>query len=401
MFKKGSCVKNRKRQYLFATLLITLFLSANSIVAATYTGTVAPILSALVRYGFNDTDRGIVTYSPRPGQIIYGPILDSKGNEIKKGDLLIQLKSNYHEEEVNAAKADVKLAEAQLAFATKNYKRAIQLGRNTNVISQQTYDNYVATYEESVQGLESAKQALITAQTLYDLVQLRAEYDGIVTKIYMAGALLNNEPPVLQYAALNPMGVKIKIDHTDANKINKLTSTVKVYPVRGDKEARGILVNMTKLTDDGIMLAVPNHMVAPSCDPTKTLIVNNAKPVLRLYTSRSATKPLAVPETCIVKDGQESYVWLLSGNKDNQPRTGVNKIYKAEKVSVKPGQLVKRINNHIDYTELENSGKLAQYDLILMNDNLPSGLKDGTDVYLAENKYVFMPGDSVKIEVSE
>ena len=401
MFKKGSCIKNRKRQYLFATLFITLFLSVNSAIATTYTGSVSTILSGLVRYGFNDTDRGIVTYSPRLGEIIYGPIYDSKGNIVKKGDLLIQLKSNYHEEEVNAAQAKLKLAEANLTLATKNYKRAVQLGRDSNVISKQMYDQWVATHKEAVAAVSQSKEDLISAQSLYALIHLRAEYDGIITKIYMAGGLLNNEPPVLQYAALNPMGVKIKLDHADALKINKLSSNVKVYPVRGDKKARGILVNMTKLTDDGIMLAVPNYMVTPSCDASNTLIVNNAKPVLRLYTSQSNATPLAVPETCIVNDGQDSYVWLLSGNKDNQPTTGVNKMYKAEKVNVKTGELIKRFNNHINYIELADSGKLAQYDLILMNDNIPSELKDGANVYLAENKFVFMPGDEVKIEVSE
>ena len=105
----------------------------------TFTGTVTPILSALVRYGFNDTDRGIIIYSTKVGQYVYGPIMDSEGTVIKKGDLLIKLLSQYHEDQVEMAKANLKQAEANLVLATQNHKRALQLGNKDGAISKQMY----------------------------------------------------------------------------------------------------------------------------------------------------------------------------------------------------------------------------------------------------------------------
>ena len=395
-------------------LLLTLFLNVNALYAAakapvytkkdnTFTGTVTPILSALVRYGFNDTDRGIVTYSTRPGQFVFGPVLDSTGKVIKKGDLLVRLKSNYHKQEVDAAVANIDLAKSQMTYTTKNYKRAIQLGKNTNVISKQNYDLFISQYFEAQEALNAAQKSLITAQSLYDLIHLRADFDGLVTKVYMAGALLNNEPPIIQLASTNPMGIKIELDHSIAMKLNNINNTVKVYPVRGDKKATGILLNMTKLTKDGIMLAVENYLISPTPAKPNTLIVKNAQPVLNLYSSEKISKPLAVPNTSIFQDkgSKESYVWQLVGNKDLQAGKGLTGTYTAKKVNVQPGQLVKRINNHIDYIALENAGNLSQYDLVLINDNLPQGLKDNAEVCLAPNQYLFMPGDQVKIEVNE
>jgi len=416
MLRKELSGKNRKQKYLFGTLSLALIFCVNGLYAAapsptaytekdnTFTGTVTPILSALVRYGFNDTDRGIITYSTRPGQFVYGPILDSKGKVIKKGDMLIRLKSNYHKQEVETAIANINEAKANLVYTTKNYKRAIQLGRNTNVISKQNYDTYVSTYFESKKALQAAQESLITAQCLYDLIHLRADFDGIVTKVYMAGALLNNEPPVLQLGSLNPMGVKIELDHSIAKKLNKINNSVKVYPVRGDKKATGILLNMTKITEDGIMLTVENYLISPTPTKPNTPIVNNAQPALRLYTTESTDKPLAVPSTSIVQDkdsSKGSYVWQLVGNKDVQSGKGLAATYTAKKVPVKPGQLIKRINNHIDYIALDSAGNLSQYDLVLINDNLPAGLEDNIEVCLAENKYLFMPGDKVKITINE
>ena len=412
--------KNRIQKYLFGLLVLTLFLCINeaharflginglhagtlsySVEDKAFTGTVTPILSSLVRYGFNDLDRGIITYSTVPGQFVYGPILDSKGNVIKKGDLLIKLESNYHRQGVKAAEANVRLAEAELVFCTKNFKRAIQLGKKTNVISKQEYDTYVAQYEEAIADLDAAKQALVTAQTLYSLIHERAVFDGLVTKVYEAGGLLNNEPPVLQLAALNPMGIKIELDHSIAKKLNNINNTVKVYPVRGNRKATGILLNMTKLTDDGIMLAVENYLISPKLKNPNTPIVNNAQPVLKLHIPENINKPLAVPSVSLAEDTQGSYVWQLVGNKDVQPGKGLSNIYKAKKVYVKPGPLIKRINNHVDYRALDNAGNLSQYDLVLIVDNLPESLKDNDEVCLAENKYLFMPGDKIKIEFNK
>ena len=393
-------------------LLLTLFLNSNGIHAATlepaknknsnsFTGKVTPILSALVRYGFNDLDRGIVTYSTRPGQFVYGPTLDSTGKIITKGSLLIKLSSNYHKQEVEAAAANIKLAKADMVLSTINYKRAIQLGEKTKVISMQDYDLYVSQYKEAIANLEGAKEALITAQSLYDLIHLRAAYDGIVTKVYMAGALLNNEPPVLQLGSLNPMGVKIELDHSIAKKLNNMNNSVKVYPVRGDKQATGILANMTKLTNDGIMLAVENYLVSPKLDKQNTPIVYNTQPVLRLYTSDSSSKQLAIPIPSLIEDSNGTYVWQLVGNKDAQAKKGLSNLYTAKKTYITLGQLIKRINNHIDYIVLDNTNNLSQYDLVLINDKLPTNLNDNTEVCLADNKYLFMPGDEVKIEVSK
>ena len=241
---------------------------------------------------------------------------------------------------------------------------------------------------------------MIVAQTLYDLVNERAVFDGVVTDTYMNGNLLNNEPPVLQLAALNPMGIKITLDHSIAKKLNNLNNSIKVYPVRGDKKATGILFNMTKLTDDGIMLAVENYLIAPKLENPDTPIVNNAKPVLRLHTLSGYEKPLAVPAICLAKDDQGPYVWQLVGNKEAQAGKGLANIYKAKKVYVKPGELIKRINNNIDYRSLDTAGDLSQYDLVLINDNLPANLKDNEEVYLSENQYLFMLGDEIKIEIN-
>ena len=412
MLKKEVSRRNRIQKQLLSMLLLALFLGVNGLYAAkatptytdkdkTFTGTVTPILSGLVRYGFNDTDRGIITYSTRVGQFVYGPIIDSEGKTIKKGDLLIRLYSPYHKSEVEMAKANLKQAHAELVFATQNHKRALQLGDKDGAISKQQYWSYIYNYQAKIANKKSMEQALIVAQTLYELIHERAVFDGVVTKVYMNGNLLNNEPPVLQLAALNPMGIKIKLDHSIAKKLNNLNNTIKVYPVRGDKKATGILFNMTKLTDDGIMLAVENYLISPKLENPNTPVVNNALPVLKLYTLAEAGKPLAVPSLSFAKDNQGTYVWQLVGNKDVQSGKGLSNIYKAKKVYVKPGELIKRINNHIDYRALDTEGDLSEYDLVLINDNLPSGLKDNEEVYLSENQYLFMLGDEVKIEINE
>jgi hypothetical protein len=409
--RKKPTRNNRIQLYLFNVLLLALFLSANGIFAAakapvytdkdkTFTGTVTPVLSALVRYGFNDTDRGIVVYSTRVGQFVYGPVTDSKGKVIKKGDLLIKLDSPYHKQEVQTAKANLKEAQANLTYAEQNHKRALQLGDKDGAISKAQYWLYIYTYNGAVENLKSMQKALIVAQALYDLINERAVFDGVVTKTYMNGNLLNNEPPVLQLAALNPMGVKIELDHSIAKKLNNLNNSVTVYPVRGDKKAQGILFNMTKLTDDGIMLAVENYLIPANLGNLDIPVVNNGLPVLKLYSLGEAGKPLAVPNVSLAKDSKGTYVWQLVGNKDLQSGKGLSKIYKAKKAYVKPGQLIKRINNNIDYRSLDSSTNLSEYDLVLVNDNLPAGLKDNDQVCLSDNQYLFMPGDTVKIEIN-
>lgn len=117
--------------------------------------------------------------------------LFTEGSVIKAGMPLYQIDPSSYEAALSSAKAELARAEANLAAAVareSRYKSLVAI----KAISQQEYDDALATLGQSKAGVQVAKAGVITAKINLDYTRVLAPIDGVIGKSNVTeGALVN------------------------------------------------------------------------------------------------------------------------------------------------------------------------------------------------------------------
>lgn len=190
-----------------------------------------------------------------------------EGQEVKEGDLLIQIDDIQYGADVNIAKSQVQQTETTLQIA----KQRMQEGKkvferqkilyNEGLISDQefenartTYEALVADYQNALSALSSAKSSLTTAYDRYSKTRYRAPINGIVTKIdvevgeIVVPGTTNIQGTVMMVIAnTGIMEVEAEVDETDVIKVElnqKANIEIDAYP---DEIFTGNVVEIGKM----------------------------------------------------------------------------------------------------------------------------------------------------------
>jgi membrane fusion protein (multidrug efflux system) len=118
-----------------------------------------------------------------------------EGQKVQKGDLLYTIEDDIYKAKLDAAEASVKISEASLINATKNWNRIEKLYK-TKSVSEDLKDSTFSDYEQAVGTLSLAKAQLMQAKIEYDYTKVKAPISGIVgLKKVDIGDLVTNTPP--------------------------------------------------------------------------------------------------------------------------------------------------------------------------------------------------------------
>jgi RND family efflux transporter MFP subunit len=163
-----------------------------------------------------------------------------EGSRVKKGELIARLENADLEAvrdraaaNVNAAKATLAQAEAELIDARLNYQRLKQLLAQ-NLISRQDSDTAEARYQKAVAGVANARAnikssaaALDESQTAVEYSLIRAPFDGVVlTKnaevgevVAPFGAAVNARAAVATMADMSSLMVEADVAEANINQV--------------------------------------------------------------------------------------------------------------------------------------------------------------------------------------
>lgn len=137
--------------------------------------------------------------------------LFEEGAEIKAGTPLYQIDSATYEAALNSAKAELQRAQANADAAIareSRYKNLVKL----KSISQQDYDDALATSGQAKAGVAAAKAAVVNAQINLKYTKVLAPIDGVIGKSNVTeGALVSaGQAEVLaNIIQLNPIYVDV------------------------------------------------------------------------------------------------------------------------------------------------------------------------------------------------
>lgn len=161
-----------------------------------------------------------------------------EGQEVKKGELLVQLDGTQYREEVVRASAGVRSAEAALEIA----ERQLVEGRETfdrqrslyedGLISKAEYDRSLTTYSsletayrQALSNLEQARALLVAAQDNLSKTRYTSPIDGVVTRInveegevVVPGTMNIAGTEMMVISNMGVMEVEAEIDETDVVK---------------------------------------------------------------------------------------------------------------------------------------------------------------------------------------
>lgn len=379
--------------------LISLVLPADDFgKKQTFAGVATPIITTTLKCGFNDAYRGIITYVARPGQIVQGPLYNDHGKIVKAGDLIIQMKTNYRERCVSEKQANLKSVEAKVAYTEAQYKRYKKM-LASNSVSVADFQNYEYQYFSALSERKAAKSDLALAEVMLDACSVRAQFSAVVDKVMFPAGYCAGELEIVTISQLFPMGIKIKMDRKTASKITNDTP-ITIYPL--NSKPIGIMHGLGYLIEDGIMLKIDNYPLPP---PVKIDTPQGKIPVVEFSLVTPADRDvksenkLCVPTASLHKDQQGFYVWLGKGQRNMQPWRGIKSIFPVKKVYVKPDDLELNIASHSCFRILKDPGILKPFDTVLTK--APEKLRDGDKVCLYRKRFLFMPGDPVKVEIGK
>lgn len=270
------------------------------------------------------------------------------GQEVKKGDILVQLNNNFE-------LAELKSAEAELTKAKLAYERAKDLQKNKAVSK--------ATLQERIANFQKAESLVNEIKAKLDELKITAPFNGILgIKKLSVGALVKPGDVIISLTDIDKIKVafdvpsiylsNLKVGETIYGTVEAYKDKVfdgKIYaienavdPITRTIELRALIHNENHLLKPGLLINV--------------LIKNNQRNVL------------VIPEEALIKSGKDNFVYLV--------------------VNQQKQVIVQQVKVSIGFRKegfVEVTSGLKEGDSIVLHGTLK--LKDGMEVQVKEKKF--------------
>jgi len=142
------------------------------------------------------------------------------GDEVKKGQLLLELDNEDLKTSVFLEKKNIELAELNLKYSKKAYERFTKI---KDVIDEEKFDSIKATYERSQIALSQAKASLAYNQAKLDKSYLTAPFEGVISeKNIELGSGVSSAKMETLFTLITPNKqiLKLEVDEKYLDKIN-------------------------------------------------------------------------------------------------------------------------------------------------------------------------------------
>jgi RND family efflux transporter MFP subunit len=248
------------------------------------------------------------------------------GAYVKKGDLLFTVQQDQYKAQLTQAQAQVMAANSSLNYASIEVKRYKALVKK-DAAAQTEVDHWVHEREAAEAQLLSAQAQVVLAQLNLSYTEVRAPFDGQMSKALIdPGNLVGGtqQSALAEIFQLDPIYVVANLSEQDALKIRSNLNQMRLTLAQIVKVPIEIaLENETDFRRRGTL-----EYVAPGLDPTTgTLLIRGklANPNrdllpgffvrMRLPMQRNADNALLVPDRALQEDQGGRY--LLVVNKDD------------------------------------------------------------------------------------
>ena len=338
----------------------------------------AQAVTLLNASGYVVAQRKASVSSKRTGRLSYVGV--EEGSRVKKGEIIARLENedlaaarDRAAANLNAARATLAQAEAELTDARLNYDRQKQLLAQ-NLISRQDYDTAETRYQKmlaavanSRANIKAAAAALDEAQTAVEYSLIRAPFDGVVlTKnaeigevVAPFGAALNARAAVATMADMSSLMVEADVAEANIHQV---------------KIGQPVEILLDALPGERFPGKV--HMIVPTAERSKATIM--------VKVAFDSLDPRVLPEM----SAKVAFLSRPLKRNEEQPRLVVNPKALVEK----NGKLLAYVfkDQKVQAVPVETGAKLGDWVEVL------AGLQEGDKVVLQPPKNLGN-GDRVKV----
>jgi len=313
-----------------------------------------PVLGEVTDYqDFTGRMDALKTVEIRPrvsGYITEAPFVE--GDIVKEGDLLFQIDPRPYEAEVHQAKANLKLAEADLVLQTKRAARAIEVVRS-GAVSPEDVDQLVAAREKARASVGAMKAALERAELNLEFTHVTAPplrddqgkplVGRISRRMVDPGNLVNADQTILTtLVSVDPMYAYFDVDERTYLELAAITSqganswfSALQFPVLMR------LANEEEFTTKGYVNFLDNRLNANTGTVRMRGVFANPSGVLKsgLFVRIRLPigvpyKTLLIPDEALLSDQGRKYVYVVKKSKNDKGE----EVDKVEYRSVQLGQ---------------------------------------------------------------
>ena len=178
------------------------------------------------------------------GEITELPVKD--GDRVRKGDLLVRIKPDQYQAQVDRAEAGLALAQANLEKSESEYKRSEELYKK-NLLSEQEFINFKTNFTVAKSQYSSALASLRDARESLAKTSIYSPMNGTVSQLLselgerVSGSSFTQGTQIMTVADLSAMEARVDVGENDIVTIsNGDTARISVdaYP---DKKFIGVV----------------------------------------------------------------------------------------------------------------------------------------------------------------
>jgi RND family efflux transporter MFP subunit len=287
--------------------------------------------AVLTASGYVVAQRKAAVASKGTGRLVYLGVVE--GDKVKNNQIIARIEDSDIRAQLEQAKANVKLYEADLKQALTNFNRQKALLK-TNSTSQMEVDAAEATYEKVIASIDVAKAQVTSAEVALENTLIRAPFDGtVLTKNADVGEVVaplaasaSSKGAVVSLADMKSLQVEADVSESNLEKakINQdCIITLDAYP---DVQYPGYVAKIVPTADRSkatvlVKVAFRNYdeRVLPEMSAKVSFLTDNNKQEV------NDEKPvLIVPSTAIVSRQGKDVVFTISDDKavENPVKTG-------------------------------------------------------------------------------
>ena len=166
-------------------------------------------------------------------------VLFEEGDQVRAGDLLTTLDKSPYDQQLNEARAAVRVAEAGFVNAERLFNRRKEL-IDVGGVSVENLQDIETSYLEARAQLEQAKAAEAVARDNLDFTKAFCPTEGVIlTRIREPGTVLNPSDPVYTISISSPVWVRAYVDEPQLGKVHFGQSAEIHTDTRGGKVYMG------------------------------------------------------------------------------------------------------------------------------------------------------------------
>jgi RND family efflux transporter MFP subunit len=251
-------------------------------------------------------------------------IFFTEGTQVKKGQKLYEIDERIYRDNYDAAIANQRVAEGNLAQAQQDADRYDYLNKY-NAVAKQQYDHAIITLQNAKSSVKSAEEAVKTAKTNLQYTIVTAPFDGTIgfSQVKLGNVVTAGSTVLNTISTNDPIAVDFIVNEKQLSRFEKLQNNRSVT----DSLFTILLPDNTLYPYIGKISVIDRAVDSQTGSIRIRLVFPNPKNNLRVGMScvirvhnEETTPQMVLPSKAVVEQMGEYFVFVAQDSVSNKPQ---------------------------------------------------------------------------------